>query len=77
MNCSDVVQARRDARDLAGYDDNRRGPVNRETYGPTEILADSSVVADGLGGAGSITPPADYGRPVVGWLGWRGRRRQR
>lgn len=56
----DLVQARRNAWDLAGYGGNLRGPVNRETYRVEEVRADGSIVADRPNGAGHIALPASY-----------------
>ncbi|GAA4895125.1 MobF family relaxase [Actinomycetospora straminea] len=39
----DIVQGRRLARDLAGYEGNRRGPVNREHYRVTGVRDDGAL----------------------------------
>jgi hypothetical protein len=56
----DLVQARRNAWDLAGYEGNRRGPVNRGTYRLTEIRPDGSVLGDRPDGGGRIGLPSGY-----------------
>jgi hypothetical protein len=45
----DVVQARRNAWDLAGYEGNRRGPVNREQYKVAAVREDGGLVVDHVG----------------------------
>ncbi|MGH3479285.1 MAG: MobF family relaxase, partial [Nocardioidaceae bacterium] len=40
----DLVQARRNSWDLAGYAGNRRGPINRETYRVLDTHPDGSLV---------------------------------
>ena len=39
----DLVQARRNGWDLAGYEGNRRGPINRETYRVTAVRDDGGL----------------------------------
>ena len=39
----DLVQARRNGWDLAGYEGNRRGPINRETYRVGAVRADGGL----------------------------------
>jgi hypothetical protein len=39
----DLVQARRNGWELAGYQGNRRGPINRETYQVTAVRDDGSL----------------------------------
>ena len=56
----DLVQARRNAWDLAGYEGNARGPVNRETYRVTAVRPDGSLRAERLDGGPPITLPAAY-----------------
>lgn len=62
----DIVQARRNGWHLAGYDGNRRGPINRESYRVTAIRDDGGleVVArlagDGQVDGDRIVLPADY-----------------
>ena len=56
----DLVEARRNAWDLAGYEGNARGPVNRETYRVTAVRPDGSLRAERLDGGPPITLPAAY-----------------
>lgn len=46
----DVVQARLNGWDLAGFEGNRRGPINRETYRVVETRADGGLVVEPLSG---------------------------
>jgi hypothetical protein len=39
----DLVQARRNAWELAGHQGNRRGPINRETYRVTAVRDDGAL----------------------------------
>jgi hypothetical protein len=45
----DLVQARRNAWDLAGYGGNRRGPINRETFRVVDTGDDGSLVVTPIG----------------------------
>ncbi|MGD9528652.1 MAG: MobF family relaxase [Pseudonocardia sp.] len=59
----DLVQARRNAWQLAGHEGNRRGPINRETYRVTAVREDgglevSTAVGDEPGDP--MVLPADY-----------------
>jgi len=56
----DLVEARRNAWDLAGYEGNARGPVNRETYRVTAIRPDGGLRAERLDGGPPVTLPAAY-----------------
>lgn len=62
----DIVQARRNGWHLAGYDGNRRGPINREQYRVTAIRDDGGLeVVARMAGADAvegdrIVLPADY-----------------
>jgi conjugative relaxase-like TrwC/TraI family protein len=56
----DLVQARLNAWDLAGYEGNVRGPVNRETYRITEVRPDGSVIADRVDSSGRVALPASH-----------------
>jgi conjugative relaxase-like TrwC/TraI family protein len=54
----DLVEARRLAWDLAGYDGNVRGPITRERYRVLEVRADGSLRVDA--GAHQLTLPPEY-----------------
>lgn len=54
----DVVAARRNAWDLAGFEGNRRGPINREQYRVTGVRGDGSLVVDHVGER--MVLPASY-----------------
>jgi len=76
----DVVQARRNGWELAGYDGNHRAPINRERYRVLEVRDDGGLrVAPMLGGRDAIpgeplsAAPAD--RPYPRSRGHRGQRR--
>ncbi|MGH3790328.1 MAG: MobF family relaxase [Pseudonocardiaceae bacterium] len=64
----DLVEARRLAWELAGYQGNRRGPVTREQYRLAEVREDGSIVVDHITGRGPggetygdrLTLPAQY-----------------
>jgi hypothetical protein len=56
----DLIQTRRNAWHLAGYDGNRRGPVNRETFRVLEAREDGSLVVAPPAGRDRIALPADY-----------------
>ncbi|MPZ67342.1 MAG: relaxase domain-containing protein [Pseudonocardiaceae bacterium] len=64
----DLVQARRNGWDLAGYEGNRRGPINRETYRVLEARDDGALVVAPVLGQGPdgemhgdrITLPTSY-----------------
>lgn len=57
----DVVQARRNARQLRGYLANSRGPINRELYRVTEVREDGGITMVPLDApAESIALPARY-----------------
>jgi hypothetical protein len=59
----DLVQARANAWHLAGFDGNRRGPINRENYRVTAIRDDGSLEVTTTVGDGPGEPmvlPADY-----------------
>jgi len=55
----DQVQARRNAWDLAGFDGNRRGPINRETYRVTGVRTDGGLDVVTAGGE-TMALPARY-----------------
>ncbi|SCL12790.1 conjugative relaxase domain-containing protein, TrwC/TraI family [Micromonospora nigra] len=69
----DLIQARKIARQLAGYEGNRRGPINREYARVMETRADGSMVVqvvtgrvDGVEQYGDrLTLPASYVRDHV------------
>jgi hypothetical protein len=50
----DLVQARRNGWDLAGYQGNRRGPVNRETYRVLAVRDDGGLEVASLTGRGAV-----------------------
>jgi ATP-dependent exoDNAse (exonuclease V) alpha subunit len=54
----DLVEARRLAWDLAGYDGNVRGPITRERYRVLEVRADGSLRVDA--GTHQLTLPPEY-----------------
>lgn len=54
----DVVEARRLAWDLAGYDGNVRGPITRERYTVTDVRPDGSLRVDA--GTHQLTLPPEY-----------------
>lgn len=54
----DLVQARRNAWELAGWEGNRRAPVNRETYRVAAVRADGGLVVED--GRGRLTLPRSY-----------------
>jgi len=64
----DLVQARRNGWDLAGWEGNRRGPVNRETYRVLDTRDDGGLVVAPVLGRGvggeqhgeAMTLPGDY-----------------
>lgn len=56
----DLVQARSNDWDLGGWDGNRRGPINRESYRVTETREDGSLVGERVGDGQRISLPADY-----------------
>lgn len=59
----DLVQARRNAWDLAGVGGNTRAPINRDTYRVTETREDGSIVAELVDGPHAgirLSLPADY-----------------
>jgi hypothetical protein len=68
----DLVQARRNAWELAGHQGNRRGPINRETYRVTAVRDDGALEvcslpdhdgADGPTAAGELMVlPTGYAR---------------
>lgn len=59
----DVVQARRNAWDLAGYEGNRRGPINREQYKVTAVHEDGGLVVVDHVGERMVLPPS-YAKDV-------------
>lgn len=65
----DLVQARLNARILAGHEGNRRGPVNREMYRVTATRDDGGLVVEPLDGGPGMTLPAGYvgGHLVLGY----------
>lgn len=58
----DVVQARRNAWDLRGFDGNERAPVNRQTYRVTGHRMDGGLVVEPVGGGPSLQLPDSYVR---------------
>ena len=58
----DVVQARLNGWDLAGYAGNRRGPINRETYRVLATRADGGLVVAPIGDESGerLTLPGSY-----------------
>jgi hypothetical protein len=61
----DIVQARRNAWDLAAIGGNRRGPINRELYRVRQVYPDGSLLVtphhgDPATPAERLTLPADY-----------------
>ena len=58
----DVVQARLNGWDLAGYEGNRRGPINRETYRVLATRADGGLVVAPVGDESGerLTLPGSY-----------------
>lgn len=69
----DLVQARKIARNLAGHEGNRRGPINREYGRVVETRSDGSMVVQVVAGrvngeeqyGDRLTLPADYVRDHV------------
>lgn len=64
----DLVQARRNAWDLAGYEGNRRGPINREQYRVLEVRDGGGLIVAHVLGRGAsgehlgdrVTLPGSY-----------------
>ena len=66
----DLVQARRNGWDLTGWEGNRRGPINRETYGVLATrddggLAVAPIIAEGEELGERLVLPAEYVREHV------------
>jgi len=56
----DLIQTRRNAWHLAGYEGNRRGPINRETFRVLATGDDGSLIVEPAVGGDRLTLPAEY-----------------
>ena len=65
----DLVQARRNAWELAGWEGNRRAPVNRETYRVVEIRPDGGLVAERDGQRLALPPSYVAADLTLGYAG--------
>ncbi len=60
----DVVQGRRVAWDLAGYEGNRRGPINREHYRVTAVRDDGALEVTVVAARRRLPPPTPSEPPA-------------